>query len=292
MDLPILCPVCRGALTYASPSFRCERGHTFDRSRRGYTNLLTGKAAGQHGDNAEMILARRAFLDGGSYAPLRDALCGAVRRHFPDGGVLLDAGCGECYYTDGVMTDLSDRHPTGVGIDISREALRYAGVRPSVKNGTLSLFVAGVYDMPLPDGSVDAVLNCFAPLATEEYLRVLKPGGTLHLAIPAEDHLWELKEVLYDTPYQNQVADFSLPGFDPPTVEPIRTVFTLHGQKEIGHLFAMTPYYYRTPKGGRARLASLDRLSVRAAFYLLSYRKAREISPLTDGENCSTINVS
>lgn len=274
----LLCPVCRAVLVRTEGGYRCQAGHNFDRARQGYTNLLTGRAAGQHGDNADMIRARRDFLNGGYYAPLRDALCRLAEALFPAEGTLIDAGCGECYYTDGVMNALSEKHARGIGLDISREALRAAGARQSVREGALTLFAAGVYDMPLRDGCADMVLNLFAPLADAEYRRVLKPDGVLLMAIPAARHLWELKELLYDTPYENQVRDFRLPGFALLSSQKIIAPFTLTDRESVRALFSMTPYCYRTPAAGRARLEACERLSVTAEFHLLAYRLADEKS--------------
>jgi 23S rRNA (guanine745-N1)-methyltransferase len=172
------------------------------------------------------------------------------------------------------MDIIACRNGYGIGIDISKEALRVAGVRPSVKSGELTLFAAGVYHMPIRDHSVDMVLNFFAPLATEEYGRVLKENGVLIMAIPAARHLWEMKEVLYDTPKENQVEDFALPGFTLLEEREVTSSFILEGQEKIHALFSMTPYYFRTPKEGRARLAALDTLAVTGRFHLLVYRKA------------------
>lgn len=270
--LPLLCPLCKTPLIPDGGVYHCRNRHSYDRSHYGYTNLLSPKGAGQHGDNREMILSRRAFLEGGWYQPLRDAICRAAVGAVPEGGIVLDAGCGEGYYTDALIAALSGQGVRGIGVDISREALREAGKRPTARDGTLSLFVAGVYDMPVADHSVDLVLNVFAPLAADEYRRVLKPGGCLLMAIPDARHLWELKSVLYDTPYENRVQDTALPGFSPADVTPLTTRFTLPTQQAIRSLFAMTPYYYRTPEAGRARLAALSSLTVTASFLLLSYR--------------------
>ena len=38
------------------------------------------------------------------------------------------------------------------------------------------------------------------PLALEEFRRVLRPGGHFLYVVPGPDHLWELKQVLYDRP--------------------------------------------------------------------------------------------
>ncbi len=278
MEYTMCCPLCRGDLTRTASGFVCTSNHCFDRAAKGYTNLLLGNQKGQHGDNRDMILARRRFLDGGWYAPLKDALQKCIREAFPQNGVLLDAGCGECYYTHHVLLSLQDKGARGYGIDISKDALRFGGVRETVKNGTLSLFAAGVYDMPVKDNSVDAVMSVFAPLSVGEYARVLKPGGRLYLVYPDVTHLLALKEVLYETPVPNKPEDNALPGFREVETKSVKTVFTLPGQDAIQSLFMMTPYYYRTPKEGKERLETLKTLTVEAAFVLAVYEKPDDFS--------------
>ena len=73
--------------------------------------------------------------------------------------------------------------------------------------------VASAYHLPLADASVGLVLNCFSPLALDEFRRVLRPGGAFLYVVPAADHLWELKQVLYDQPYRNREEDVPYEGF-------------------------------------------------------------------------------
>src|SRR5690606_36490501 len=104
------CPVCTEPLAGAGRTLRCPRGHAFDFAREGHVDLLPaghGRST-LTGDTAEMLRARRRFLERGWFAPLARALedCrAALRRALADGVapdhgrglVLLEAGCGEGY---------------------------------------------------------------------------------------------------------------------------------------------------------------------------------------------------
>ncbi len=261
METLLLCPHCGAPLAREEKLYACPHLHSFDRSKSGYVNLLFG--GGAHGDNREMIAARTRFLDGGHYAPLKEALFRLAKRL--NGGVLLDAGCGEGYYTE----TLSEAFSHTVGFDLSKDALKRAAKR--VKSAEFA--VASVYDLPFPDGGADLVSCIFAPLALAEFVRVLKKGGYLLLAIPDEEHLFALKEILYDTPYKNEVADKALPGFTLLTEESLSFALHLESHEAIEDLFKMTPYYYRTPEKGKKRLPALSRLTCTAAFRLLLYKK-------------------
>ena len=51
--------------------------------------------------------------------------------------------------------------------------------------------------------SVDLIFSLFAPYSEEEFLRVLKKGGVLIRAVPLTDHLYSLKEAVYEKPTRN-----------------------------------------------------------------------------------------
>ena len=271
-----LCPKCNLPLTELDGRCACPAGHSYDRARGGYYNLLLTYIRGNHGDNRNMVLARQAFLAAGYYSPLAAAIASAVLEYTPAGGVLLDAGCGEGYYTDTVERALFSRDGATrvAGFDISRDAIKVA----SGKNQRISLAVAGSYHMPIPDASVDTLINTFSPLALSETNRVLRDGGYFIMAIPGEEHLYELKAVIYDTPYKNTVEDTALDGFT--LVDDRHISYTMHLESgsSVMNLFAMTPYAYRTKQSNAARVAALSRLDCTADFRLLIYRKGGGVS--------------
>ena len=267
-----ICPKCRGKLNISeSGAAVCEMRHSFDRSREGYYNLLLGSGGGQHGDNAEMINARREFLSRGYYQPLAERIAELASEFMKEPCALLDAGCGEGYYTEMLVNAYSAERvtPDLYAFDISKSAVKRAVKR--IPEGFFA--VASSYAIPMPDSSVDLLLNTFSPLALNESARVLKQGGIFIMAIPAEDHLFELKAKIYDNPYKNEVADTSLCGFTLLLAEPVRFSMHFAEPEDIRSLFMMTPYAYRTGASGRARVAELEKLDCTADFLILVYKK-------------------
>lgn len=271
MQTIYICPKCKAPLVFSERVAKCAAGHSYDRAKEGYYNLLLTAAGGTHGDNKEMILARRAFLDAGYYASLSDALNAMVARILPAHGCILDGGAGEGYYTARLADALSDTHPAAkiYSFDISKEAVR----RLAKRRADLHPAVAGVYDMPVASESVDVVLNFFAPFAREEILRVLKKGGYLCMAVPEHEHLFGLKEKVYEAPYYNEVSEEIPEGFSLVESVEIKKEIEITEPAHIAALFEMTPYAYRTGKEGRDAVYALSTLKTPIHFRLFLYRK-------------------
>ena len=266
-----VCPKCSGKLNIsATGAAVCERGHCYDRSRYGYYNLLMSNEGGVHGDNQTMVEARRKFLDSGNYSPLCNELARLCKKHF-SGGVFVDIGCGEGYYTEQVVNAISELGQAfePAGFDISKEAVKYASRRCRGAH----FAVASAYRMPIKSGSVSLAMNVFSPLAVEETARILRTGGIFVMAIPGEEHLFGLKRTLYKTPYKNQVQDTEICGFKLIDKRHIRYNLSLDSREKIYSLFMMTPYAYRTPKESADRLLETDSLPCEAEFIILVYEK-------------------
>ena len=267
------CPICGAPLKREERGYHCLNRHSYDLSKEGYTHLLPAnrKHSAAPGDDKIMAAARRDFLSKDYYAPLRSALCTEILSRTGATPTLLDNGCGEGYYTSGIYQALcaAGKSPRMAGIDISKFILRYAAKREK----DVEFAVASSYHLPIADESIDILLNCFSPLALEEFQRVLRPGGYFLYVVPAANHLWEMKEVLYDRPYPNEEKETPYEGFSYEAIVPVEDTITLANQADIQALFGMTPYAWKTPKAGKDRLAALDSLTCRIAFRIHIFRK-------------------
>ena len=266
-----VCPKCKSELIeQVSGTAKCENGHSFDKSRFGYYNLLLSNNTKSHGDNKEMVSARRDFLNTGSYYPLAKAVAQLLVEH-GSAGKLLDIGCGEGYYTDIIQRHFDEsKIPVEVSaFDISKEAVKNL----SKRNPAIELCVASAYHMPVADASFDMALNMFSPLAPEEVSRALVPGGIFVMVIPGENHLFKLKKEAYDVPYKNTVSDSYLQGFELIEEKHITYSMLLKNNSEVRSLFLMTPYAYRTPLARKEKVLSLQELECEADFVIFVYKK-------------------
>jgi 23S rRNA (guanine745-N1)-methyltransferase len=190
------CPVCALPLqevTSPSMTWRCDRHHSFDVGRDGTVHLLPAGHGKTRvvGDSAEMLQARRRFLQAGHYRALTTALATSTAQALDDttDGVVADFGCGEGSHLAGVVAALSEHHVV-VGLDLSKDAVKLAArtvkrARCVVGDSRLAI--------PLRDGVVDVGLVVFAPRGVGELARVIAVGGSLLVAIPEPDHLVELR---------------------------------------------------------------------------------------------------
>ncbi len=248
----LLCSICHGPLANRPRSVVCANGHSFDRAREGYVNLLLGKQAG---DSKEMLLARRRFLEGGQYCAVSDAVNDVVVGHLArrkgsgecgEGAVILDVGCGEGYYlrqlasalrTDGALS------PPIAGIDISRDAIRLAVKR----SPTMCLVVADVHEMiPLASGSVEVLINVFSPRNPGEFARVIAPGGILVIVIPQRGHLHLLRSLapllgIQEGKEERLLAEYG-DDFEHLSTTPVEYDLVLSGD-EVIDLITMSPTF-------------------------------------------------
>lgn len=289
MDSLFICPVCHEKngeylplnFDSESRSMRCENGHCFDVAAKGYVNLLLSqhKNVKDPGDSKDMVLARQQFLNSGAYQPLRDAICDTITElcgGIPE-PVVTDCGCGECYYTAGIYDALASAGaaPKIYGVDISKHALAAGKSRRGGRN--IQCAAASVFRLPLDTESTDAAAVIFAPMCIEEILRILKPNGVMVCAIPAENHLWGLKKLLYEQPYLNEVKPYEIEGFEFIGKREVSFKLTITEQDMLNALYTMTPYYYKTSREDSNKLYSYFGtncvFTTEAAFEVLSYRK-------------------
>lgn len=275
-DWMFRCPLCGGPLSRREHQAVCSGGHSFDVARQGYVHLLPANKMHSKlpGDSREMVESRRRFLEAGYYGPFREELCRLVKRCATtlgapqgEGLSLCDAGSGEGYYTAGMKQALP--RASLCGFDISKLAVKAAAGR----HKGIQWAVASSFAIPLGRESVELLTDVFSPLAQEEFARVVKPGGYFLYAVPGERHLFGLKEILYQDPYENPHRETEYPGFRFVERTSVREEIFIPDAKTAMDLFAMTPYYWKTGVEGARRLEETRGFATEIAFDFLVYQK-------------------
>ena len=264
--MDFLCPICALKLTREGRTLRCGRGHSFDIARQGYVHLLPvqQKHSKNPGDTREQVLSRRSFLESGAYEPIVDAVRSAALRHRAEGPV-LDVGCGEGYYAVRVARALNAEL---TGLDISKEAVRCAAAQYKGYD-----WVCGTAaHLPVADQSVGLLMSMFALTVPGEFRRVLREGGIFIQVLAAQDHLMELKKIIYpEILLKEKDSVPEIEGFELLESVPVNFGFTAEGE-QIGNLLSMTPHFWRISAEGAARLAATERLDDRASCVVNVYK--------------------
>lgn len=275
----LICPVCGAVMTESEnkKSLICEGGakgnrasrrHCFDFSASGYVNLAPPSQS-LSGDSREAVHSRTRFLDAGYYAPIRAAVCEMIEKYCPN-GLVVDAGCGEGYYTAAMASFAA----SVIGFDLSKFGIDAAAKRARREKLENALFaVSGIYSMPLRDGCADGVVSLFAPCAEEEFSRILRPGGVVIAVGAGENHLLGLKKAIYDEVYKNTPREDMPKSMKKCEEKQLTFSVSLTESDMIRDLFSMTPYYYRTSGEDLAKLAALTHLETEVDITISIYQK-------------------
>jgi 23S rRNA (guanine745-N1)-methyltransferase len=185
----LLCTVrgCGQPLKRDGSRFVCARHHSFDVARSGYVNLLQpqDRRSKHPGDTVEAVAARRRLHDLGVTLPLFDAVAELAHANSADSA--LDVGCGEGFYS-GQLAARSSCEAHGIDISISAidaAAKRYPNCEWIVANADRMV--------PYSDASFTLILSITGRRHPAEFLRILRPGGRILVAIPAPDDLIEVR---------------------------------------------------------------------------------------------------
>lgn len=271
-----ICPVCKNTLKLYGNSYKCKNNHCFDLSKNGYVNLLTTKGHNpkKSGDNPEMVKARSDFLSKDYYLPLANKICFAVSDNLEntENPVIIDSGSGEGYYTLKYAKNLPNA--MFYGIDISKKGVSHGMSGKKAENiNNCEFAVASSFELPFESSYADMVISTFAPVCDKEYSRVLKNSGKLIIVSPSPKHLFELKAILYDKPYENKPNNYGLTYFEKESEEIFEYKSVLENNEDIKNLFLMTPYCYKTSAESTKKLDMLKSLEITFGFCIQIYVK-------------------
>jgi 23S rRNA (guanine745-N1)-methyltransferase len=267
------CPVCQQGLSAIANHLICEKKHSFDRHKKGYVNLLMShhKNSKAPGDNSEMVHGRREFLRAGHYQTFADAVVKMASQcqQSDDPLQIVDAGCGEGFYTDQLQANIISS--VVYGFDISKPAIAAAA-----SNKSIEWSVASSNRPPFIHNNIDLIVSIFSRVEREAFLKILAPQGYVLYAGPGDQHLQALRHIIYD-----QVNDYSSDkhqdyfgeDFDLIAQQSLQVPIHLDNNTSIKQLLSMTPHAHRVSKAGWTRLEKTHSLSDSGDFKLYLYQK-------------------
>ena len=272
----LMCPICREALHLDGKRWQCANQHSYDQAKQGYVNLhvVQHKHSKNPGDTPDAVAARRRFLSSGAYQSLQQAV--SVLLQSISAKSVLDIGCGEGYYTQA----MADVVPQVVAVDIAKSAVQTAAKqsqqsKENNKAQNITWVVGTGAVLPVLDQSMNVCSSLFSPLPKMEMLRVLKEQGYLIIVTPAPQHLFAMREALFDEVKAHEPDKFLAqmsPEFSLVSQQIITTDLNLD-QQQLKDLIAMTPYAWKAKADKRQALEAHQSFQLSASFCLFLLQK-------------------
>ena len=262
-----LCPLCQQTLTLTNKTYSCTNNHSFDQAKQGYVNLLPVqfKHSKAPGDNKDMVIARRAFLDKGFYQPLVNKMLELYQQYGQNNAPLLDAGCGEGFYTHQHQTVDNQVY----GVDIAKETIKIAAKRYQKCHfsvGTLS-------KLSFSDNYFGWLVSVYAPILEEEFTRVLHKNGYLLTVTPAEQHLFELKKLIYQQANKHDITKMPINHLTLVEEQKLTYPMNFENSDDVLNLLAMTPFAFKATKELIEEIKAMRKFTCQAGFILRLYKK-------------------
>lgn len=264
--VPLSCSVrdCGRPLRVEHARAYCDRGHSFDRARSGYWNLLQpqDRRSLDAGDSRDTALARRRLYERGMHEPLAVALIDLLkRRGVARGARALDVGCGE--------GSLAARVASELVLDLAGVDLSAAAADLAARAFPDATWIVANADrrVPVADAVIDVVSSITARRPVGEISRVLTPRGLALVVVPAPDDLAQLREVLTGSAHELGPAlgprkELSR-GFELVEELEVRSPVEL----DAAGLADVCRISYRGARAReRARLSRIERMTVTAAW--------------------------
>ncbi|TYK64304.1 23S rRNA (guanine(745)-N(1))-methyltransferase [Colwellia echini] len=261
------CPLCQQVLVLTNKTYRCDKNHSFDQAKQGYVNLLPVqfKHSKEPGDNKAMVQARRAFLDKGYYQPLVDSMLALHKKYSTKDATIFDAGCGEGFYTHQHKTE----HNNVYGVDIAKETIKIAAKRYQ----DCFFSVATLSDLPFSDNQFAWLYSVYAPILETEFSRILADKGYLLTVTPADNHLFELKSLIYRQANKHDTTKSPIKQLTLVEEQRLNYVMDFTTSEDVLNLLAMTPFAFKASEELMAELNQLTTFSCQADFILRLYQK-------------------
>lgn len=277
-QLPMGCPLDGTPLALAAGSLICSDGHSFDIAKQGYANLLPVqfKPSRDPGDNKSMVDARRTVFAAGLFDVVASALVSVVapllEQHTSQRAgrrpCLVDAGCGEGYYTQTLCTQLST---STLGVDISKPAIQLAA-----RHYRAPCFViANNKTLPVTYGSASVITSLFGFETWEPWSALQTPGQYVVCVDAGIDHLREMRQVVYPTVVTHEPPLPPLAaqqGYRLTDTVPVKKTHRSVPPTLTDQLLAMTPHGVKTGRAGSQALQDAGTIDITVDAVIRVYR--------------------
>jgi len=241
-----LCPICGKKMkVYDSSRIACSNKHSFDLSRKGYVNLLSGSAKTDY--DKKMLESRNLICKSSFYEPMIEQISSLIlkrnQKENSDNIKILDAGCGEGSHLAQIASNLTANSTfsvMGFGIDISRD-----GIQIALRDYPDVVWCVGdLARLPFAGKQFDVILSILSPSNYTEFNRVSSDNGI--------NYLKELRSHFYNKTdketYSNEkVIEHFRSNLSILDLQQIQYTLPIN-RESLEHLINMTPLSWRVPR--------------------------------------------
>lgn len=285
--IPLVCPLDDLPLSERDNSLVCADGHCHDLARQGYVNLLPVqfKSSKHPGDSDAMVAARRRVMDAGVFEPVADAVAESVlvcaATVVDSAPLLVDAGCGEGYYTHRFEQELervqgAERFGV-IGTDISKPAI-VAAARRYISNAWA---VANNTRLPVVPGRIGIITSLFGFETWQPWAERQTAGQWVIVVDAGPRHLIEMRQAIYSDVHLHEPPDDAAAiaaGYERHATRDLTVAARRLSNELTLDLLAMTPHAHRVGWHATEAIRSVASLDVTLDIAIRTYRRRQGAS--------------
>jgi|EndMetStandDraft_5_1072996.scaffolds.fasta_scaffold85880_2 23S rRNA (guanine745-N1)-methyltransferase len=281
-SIPFICPLDGLPLHTRVQSLNCANHHGFDISASGYVNLLPVqfKASLDPGDSKAMVSARRRVLDTGAFEAISEAVCNRVCTHaleiWEENFLLIDAGCGEGYYTGRFVSSLRDTFsgisPVVLGVDISKWAI----IAASKRYQDVGWAVASNKRLPVRNGAASMITSIFGFETWPAWAQLQNAGQLVVVVDAGPRHLIELRDIIYPSLNVHEAPTHKAAlssGYSLISDTSVAFQQVVQSAQTLDDILEMTPHGHKITSAARDAARSLSTLSLTLDVVIRVFRR-------------------
>lgn len=197
----LICPTCSKQININGFSLKCERGHSFDMSHKGYINLSRknkNKEAKIY--DRKLFESRKKFINSGYYVELHNIISKIINDK-KDSDTIVDMGSGDGTHDNLIYQKLNNKNTKTFGVDIAKDGI---DISSDYVYDNFIPILADLNILPFGDNSIDVILNILSPSNEKKMQRVLREDGIIIKVTPKKEYLKELRKALELREYENE----------------------------------------------------------------------------------------
>jgi len=198
---------------------------------------------------------------------LLDNMLALYQKYGDKGAAIFDAGCGEGFYTHQHKTE----HNNVYGVDIAKETIKIAAKRYQ----DCFFSVATLSDLPFANEQFGWVYSVYAPILENEFTRILQKNGYFLSVTPADNHLFELKSMIYRQANKHDTSKQVIEQLTLVEEQRLNYPMNFSDSNDLLNLLAMTPFAFKASEELVTQLKQQKQFTCQADFVLRLYQKTQ-----------------